>query len=146
MKSLPNSGRMPRSGKNPEVASIACRRSAWPCPVKVKLAGFRAAVEWKRSVLLLKSRNCRTETVVRGRFNVGNWSCRTTTRFGSWIGSGRTRTALTTLKMAAFAPMPTARVSSTVVVKAGLFLSTRNAYRTSLQICRTLASSLTNED
>jgi hypothetical protein len=40
---------------------------------------FRAAVDWKRSVLSLKSRNCRTDTVVRGRFNVGNWSCNTTT-------------------------------------------------------------------
>jgi hypothetical protein len=42
-------------------------------------------------------------------------------RPGSLNGSGFSSTAFTTLKMALFAPIPSARVSTATVVKPGLF-------------------------
>src|SRR5881392_1092057 len=42
-------------------------------------------------------------------------------------GSGRSSTAFTTLKMAVFAPMPSARVSTATAVKPGFFSSWRKA-------------------
>jgi hypothetical protein len=42
------------------------------------------------------------------------------------MASGRNSTASTTLKIAVFAPMPIARVSTAIVVKAGIFRSSRN--------------------
>jgi hypothetical protein len=47
-------------------------------------------------------------------------------------GSGFSRTALTTLKIAVFAPMPIARASSAAIVKLGDFQSWRNAKRSSV--------------
>src|SRR6266513_5015913 len=50
-----------------------------------------------------------------------------TSRSGSRYGSGRSNTALTTLKMAVFAPMPSASVSTATAVKPGFFRSWRKA-------------------
>src|SRR5690348_7587544 len=46
---------------------------------------------------------------------------------GSGYGSGLSRTALTTLKMAVFAPMPSASVSTATAVKPGCFNNWRMA-------------------
>src|SRR5688572_853106 len=56
---------------------------------------------------------------------------------GSLHGSGRSRTALTTLKMAAFAPMPSASVSVAMVAKVRLRRRVRAPYRRS---CRKVSS------
>jgi len=45
----------------------------------------------------------------------------------SLYGSGRSTTALTMLKMAVFAPMPSARVSVATAVNPGFFLNMRAA-------------------
>ena len=50
-----------------------------------------------------------------------------TRRDGSRYGSGRSRTAFTTEKMAVFAPMPSASVIAATAVKPGLFASIRSA-------------------
>ena len=55
----------------------------------------------------------------------------TTSCCGSLIGSMRRSTAFTTVKIAVLAPMPRARVSTATEVKAGLFSSSRSAYRRS---------------
>ena len=49
----------------------------------------------------------------------------------SGYGRGRSMTASTTLKIAVFAPMPSASVSTTAAVKAGALRSARTAYRKS---------------
>src|SRR6266481_805391 len=68
-----------------------------------------------------------------------------TSRSGSSNGSGRSNTAFTTLKMAVFAPIPRARVSTTINVKPGFFASIRKLYRKSSQsVC--IASSLTRNE
>src|ERR1700681_2330738 len=56
-----------------------------------------------------------------------------TTRAGSRYGSGRRRTPLTTLKIAAFAPMPSASVTRATTVRPGRFASLRKAKETSSQ-------------
>src|SRR2546427_7802329 len=48
-------------------------------------------------------------------------------RSGSLNGNGRSSTALTTLKMAVFAPMPSASVSTATAVKPGFFSNCRMA-------------------
>src|SRR5438477_5887730 len=53
-------------------------------------------------------------------------------RSGSRYGSAFSNTALTTLKMAVFAPMPSARVSTATAVKPGFFTSWRKANLRSL--------------
>src|SRR5438034_11846465 len=50
-----------------------------------------------------------------------------TSRSGSRYGSGRSNTALTTLKMAVFATMPSASVSTATAVKPGFFSNWRKA-------------------
>ena len=48
-----------------------------------------------------------------------------TSRSGSETGTGFSRMTLTMLKIAVFAPMPSARESAATKVKAGLFASMR---------------------
>src|SRR2546425_1147383 len=50
-----------------------------------------------------------------------------TSRSGSRYGRGCNNTALTTLKIAVFAPMPSASVSTATAVKPGFFNSSRKA-------------------
>ena len=50
-------------------------------------------------------------------------SFRTMIRFASGYGSGRSRTALTMLKIAVFAPIPSARVRIETAAKAGFLVS-----------------------
>src|SRR5205807_9847162 len=57
----------------------------------------------------------------------------TTTRAGSPIGSLRTSTASTTVKIAVVAAMPNASVSGAMIVYPGLLISIRAPYRTSCQ-------------
>jgi hypothetical protein len=60
---------------------------------------------------------------------VGNglFSATRTTRLGSRNGSGRSRTALTTLKIAVLAPMPRAKVRMAMRLNVGLFARRRKA-------------------
>src|SRR2546426_11249182 len=51
-----------------------------------------------------------------------------TSRSAAGNGNGRSSTPLTTLKMAVFAPMPIASVSTATAVKPGFFSSWRKAY------------------
>src|SRR5437016_2269567 len=50
-------------------------------------------------------------------------------RFASGYGSGRSRTALTMLKMAVFAPMPSARVMIATAANPGFLINCRKASR-----------------
>src|SRR5437762_3959341 len=52
-------------------------------------------------------------------------------RSASGYGSGRSKTALTMLKIAVFAPMPSASVRIAITLKLGCFRSMRKAYRIS---------------
>ena len=54
-------------------------------------------------------------------------------------GSGRNSTAFTTLKMAVFAPIPSASVSTATMLNAGLRRSRRTPYRRSWPNCSTTA-------
>jgi hypothetical protein len=49
-----------------------------------------------------------------------------TSRSGSWKPSGRTSAALTSVKIALLAPIPSASVTMVTMVKAGAFTSARN--------------------
>src|SRR6266516_2959447 len=68
----------------------------------------------------------------------------TNSRSGSGNESGRSKTALTTLKMAVFAPMPSASVSTATAVKLGFFNNWRQAnlrsfiVQTRLKLSRTM--------
>jgi hypothetical protein len=55
-------------------------------------------------------------------------------RFGSWNGAGRSSTALMTLKIAVFAPMPSASVSTATAVKPGFLSNCRQANRRSFML------------
>src|SRR5690348_2280718 len=57
-----------------------------------------------------------------------------TSRLGARNGSGRRRTASTTEKIAVFAPIPSARVSTATAANTGDLRRERKAYRTSWEI------------
>src|SRR5436309_3939 len=61
-------------------------------------------------------------------------------------GSGRSITASTTLKIAVVAPMPSASVRTTTVVKPGFLRTERAAYRRSCQIAVDHRSPSSTED
>ncbi len=58
---------------------------------------------------------------------VGTFSYIATSAPGSWYGSARSRTPLTIVNTAVFAPMPTASASTATIVKAGLRRRPRSA-------------------
>src|ERR1041385_6169089 len=71
----------------------------------------------------------------RGRFarpEFARLSHTVISRSGSLKGRGRSRTALTTLKIAELAPMPSASVMTAIAVNPGLFDSDRRPNRMSL--------------
>ena len=55
----------------------------------------------------------------------------TTRRPGSRNGSGSSSTAFTIVKIAVFAPMPSASASTAIIVKPGVRMQRRSAYRMS---------------
>ena len=57
----------------------------------------------------------------------GTFSTICTSRSGSAYGSGRSKTAFMTLKIAAVAPSPTASVSKVTIVRPGVRLKPRSA-------------------
>src|SRR5581483_1319641 len=59
------------------------------------------------------------------------WSANNSSDFGSATGRFFIKTAFTRVKIAAFAPMPKASVSSAVAVNAGVFLNCLTAKRES---------------
>ena len=67
-----------------------------------------------------------------GKF--GPRSLNQTSRPDSVYGNGRNKTAFTTLKIAVFAPMPSASVSTATAAKPGFFSSWRKAKRRSFMV------------
>ncbi len=57
-----------------------------------------------------------------------------TMRSAFGYGNGRSKTVLTTLKMAELAPMPTASVTTTIAVKPGCLSKPRRPWRMSFRI------------
>src|SRR6266540_6758381 len=74
-----------------------------------------------------QSRKVAGETGVRSQPGSLELSKRRTSLSGSRYGSGLRSTPLTTLNMAVFAPMPSARVNTATAVKPGFFSSWRKA-------------------
>src|SRR5689334_20758484 len=83
---------------------------------------------------------CRKSSQFRYESSKGSGPCRrltsliTSRRSGSAYGMGRSRTALTTLKIAVVTAMPSARMITAIAVKLGCFNNPRNAHRRSLII------------
>ena len=126
-KARPNSGRTPRTSKKFQVLRAAGISSASPRPLKLKLSFVTAA-------MLENERLC-SWMVVNRRYDISVNSERATatnaSRLGSAKGKGRSSNALATVKIAVFAPMPSASVKTATEVKPGLFANMRRAYRRS---------------
>ena len=69
--------------------------------------------------------------VMPGNPSAGGTCQTNVSQSGSGYGSGRSSTALTTLKMAVLAPMPSARTRIAAIAKPGRLRRTRTAYRRS---------------
>src|SRR2546426_485673 len=100
--------------------------SGWPLPVRMKPPKPRAASPSNTVVCSRHppSNGAETEPFCEP---LGPLSKTITNRSVSLNGNGRRRMALTTLKIAVFAPMPSASVSTATAVKPGLFSSWRKA-------------------
>jgi hypothetical protein len=110
----------------------------------VDAGGFGFAVERQNSVPLLKRgdalehgalalpvQHVQPELRESVRPRLGLTEAIRTSRSGLRYGSGRSNTALTTLKIAVLAPMPNASVSTATAVKPGFFSNWRKAKRRS---------------
>jgi hypothetical protein len=84
--------------------------------------------KWPSAVVVSKDNKFRAERFRRGR----SVSLSTTRRLASVSGSGRSRSALTKLKMAVFAPRPRASVRTAMTVNAGRFSKLRTVTLMSL--------------
>src|SRR5436190_8100367 len=104
-------------------------RSGSPCPVKLKERCIAAPMlenEWFRCLSAANSRNDETNGSTPSRI-----ATRETKRSKSSKGSGRSRSVLTALKMAVFAPMLRASASTAIKVTPGDLRSCRRANRRS---------------
>ena len=79
----------------------------------------------------LTSMNCPGDGQSCGMLMPGDRSHNTVNRSGSGYGSGLSKSALTTLKTAVFAPIPIASDATTTKVRPALRLNVRRAYRMS---------------
>ncbi len=125
-KVRPNIGVARKTSNRFAVAMPASRWRGSPSPVSVNELLSYAATDSKAWVCDRKSEKSgklsgRSSPVRRSRPRSA------TSRWLSGKGSGWRITALTTLKIAVFAPMPSARVRTTIAVKPGLLPSTRSA-------------------
>ena len=147
--SSPATNARPRTGaarntvKNSAVAMVAGTCSAWPFAMTVAVLSVVAAIDsnvrdWRAQSTKFAGA---TENVGQPRCRL--FSNRMISRSLCGNGNGCSTTALTTLKMAVVAPMPSASVSRATAVKPGCCRSSRRAYRRS---CPELVMSLGSSD
>jgi hypothetical protein len=123
---------VPATWKNPEVTSHAEKRSGSPSPIIEKLNGSIPAMASNELLCSLQSTKFAGETSLRGMPALLLFCQSVTTRSASRYGSGRSNTALMTLNIAVFAPMPKASVKTTISVNPGRFARLLAANRKSL--------------
>ncbi len=124
-------GCMPNVSKNPGMVCSAGTSSARPSPASIALRDVKAAIPSK---LRLCARHASTSgydatSCVSPLFVLV--AQMRTSRSEAGKGSGRSSTALTTLKMAVLAPMPSPRVRTATIVKVGFRRSMRAPTRAS---------------
>ena len=101
------------------------RRSGSPTPVRLKLRSTIAAIPVKTLFCLCQSRKLGGAGVFFGKPRCIAFSHTITSWSGFLKGSGRNKTAFTTLKIALLAPMPRARALTATTVNPGFFRSVR---------------------
>ena len=128
----------PSTLKNPPVTCAPGNCSAAPRPVSANALALMVAISVKLRLSRRQSVKSGGETLPPARSGaraVVENTC--TSSSGAGNGSGRSSTARTALKMAAFPPMPTASVRIVIVANPGLRTSVRTAY---LMSCSSISS------
>ena len=123
----PSSAGTPNKSKRFAETRRPSSRSGSPTPVRLKLRSDIAAIPVKTVFCLCQSRKLGGEGVFFGKPRCVAFSHIITSCSGFLKGSGRSRTALTTLKIAVFAPMPSAITTMAILANAGFFASVRSA-------------------
>src|SRR3954451_16817682 len=130
----PSTGCVPTTLKNSGPTTPIRRASALPPLVSVNWRNEYAAIpsnDWLSRCQSRKFAGDNEKVAIPGNVDCGGiWNGRTS-RSGSLNGSGRSSTALTMLKMAVLAPMPSARTAATANAYDGVRTNTRSAWRTS---------------
>jgi hypothetical protein len=114
---------MPTTAKYPELARAPTSCSGSPSPVSVNELRPNAATSSKTVFCFFQSKKFAGAT--RHLSFAGVRSHSDTSRSGSRYGSGLSNTALTTLKIAVFAPIPNASVITAIAVTLLCFNSIR---------------------
>jgi hypothetical protein len=120
-------GDTPSVAKKPAVAWIAGTSSAWPPPTSVAPRVVKAAVPSKLVLLAFQSSKSGYEATSSATPLCRSVAKINTSRPACGNGNGRSSTALTTLKIAALAPMPRPSVSTATAVKPGALRNMRTA-------------------
>ena len=128
LKVRPRIGRTPSTLNRLALTSAPSRRTGSPWPVRITRE--RAIAAASASVLLNFFTSVKFGPDIVARCPPKKWY-RPTSRFGSAYGSGFSSTPCTTLKIALFAPIPRASVSTATIVNPGLLSSRRIVYLTS---------------
>src|SRR6476620_6089765 len=131
----PIAPRAPKSEKNEDDTRIPSTRSGLPSPppVTLQLAPMAAATCSNAVVPDLMSRYWPTESQSRGTLRPGDRCQTIAIRSALLYGSGRRISALATLKIAVFAPMPIASETIAIAANTGDLPSTRTPWRRSLR-------------
>jgi hypothetical protein len=123
-KARPSSGRTRSTLKSDALTSATGRRVGSPSPVRIMRPAETAATLSRVVAIFVTSVKFGPDITARRPSLV--WYT-PTSRSGCGYGSGRSRTPLTTLKMAVLAPMPSARVIAATAVNPGDFTRRRRA-------------------
>ena len=142
----PYSGATPSTAKKSPVTFALGTCSAGPSPVNAAASAEIAASDSKASTSRRQSTKSGGALVPRRESGLSSDVVASATRrSGSGNGSGRSSTARTAPKMAALAPIPTARLRTATSVNPGRFCRKRAAYLMSCQITSHLQRSARNQ-
>ena len=124
----PSSARAPIIGSRFDDTRTAPTRSGSPpSPVRLTLDPIAAATSTKLALASLMSKYCDVENQSSAMPSPGERFQRMASRSGSLYGSGFNSSALATLKIAEFAPMPSASDSTAAAVRPGVARKKRTA-------------------
>jgi hypothetical protein len=130
-KPRPSAGRTPSIGNRSAVTALPAIFCGSPTPVRLKLTELTADIPSNECVCVFQSMKLAGAGVFFGNPRRDASSHNITSRSGAANGSGLRSTALTRLKMAVFAPMPSASVNTAMTVNPGRFNSMRKPKRMS---------------
>lgn len=130
-KTLPRIGCTPRISKNPDEACPIRSQAGESSPVSVAPRPLTAARPVNDRLCFFQNRKLKGDTRFSGWLRFWSHSQSSIRRSASWNGRGRNKAALTMEKIEVVTPIPSARVRTIAMAKAGRLSRVLMPYRAS---------------